>query len=439
MGIEFRGKEYKKDVKLGKRTVKDGEAVAIWNSNGQHRQVVGPRLVRLFFSTIRFLDRKTAGPKEYLRVVLTNGNVEHVRGPVTMYENPVLHTGIEVLQAITLLAASDCIVIHRMADAVSDKASPPTGVSRESIQRLVVHGPTTYFPGPRETLLKTSDFSRSPRSSSDRNEEFIFHTASRPWAVEFPMPKGILRLAFRFTLSDVEAMLDNTTDLMADLHEAVYADLTNIAAHMTNVMAIEEFNSFNHFPVLLRRGSAIGVAMDMVTIRGFEPSPEIKRAEDGIKQMNDKMTRDSMLAEQEERRIATEIAARQARLAMEHGLEEAVLAGKQARLTAEQEFLQRQQECDANLEKRRIEAHLEYHRLVNDESLRVLRGLKDLGADITKLLCEGEKKSALPNGSPAVGKGVLTGREAVIVTSPALQEWFSVPASASAGAGAEKK
>ena len=34
-----------------------GEAAAVWDMNGQHQQIVGPRLKRLFFADIRFLVR----------------------------------------------------------------------------------------------------------------------------------------------------------------------------------------------------------------------------------------------------------------------------------------------------------------------------------------------------------------------------------------------
>lgn len=441
MGIEFRGKEYKRDVKFGKRTVKDGEAVAIWNRYGEHREVIGPRLVRLFFSTIRFLDRKTAGPKEYLRVVLTNGTVEHIRGPVTLYENPVLHTSITIMQSITLLSPSDCLVVHRQSNTVFDKSEQPSGLSNESIQRVIIKGPTQYYPSPRETLMLASNVPSGLSKRGDSNEAYIFHTASRPWTAEFPFGsnqmKGTLTLAFRFTLADIEAMLDHTSDLMGDMYDAVTADVSNLSASITDVNSLDALSNFNFFPILLTRSAAMGVSMETVAFRGYEPSAENKRAEDGIQAMNSKIAKELLLAQQEEKRIAADISAKQARLAMENDLEEAILAGKQARLAAEQAFHQKQQECEEELQKRRVHAHLEYHQLVNDESLRVLQGLKDIGADITKILCEHSRattgtSSTLSMGSCATQGGVtrdhqLNGRDALIATTPALNGWFSVP------------
>lgn len=113
MGILFRNGSYVKHVRVGKRTIKDGEAAAIWDVNGQHREVVGPQLVRLWCSTIRFLDRKVAGPNEYLCVTHKNGQIEHICGPHAMFCNPVRHQSITVLPAIVLKSPKDCIVVYQ--------------------------------------------------------------------------------------------------------------------------------------------------------------------------------------------------------------------------------------------------------------------------------------------------------------------------------------
>jgi hypothetical protein len=425
--------------------VKDGEAIAIWNRYGEHRQVIGPRLVRLFFSSIRFLDRKTAGPKEYLQVELANGTVEHLRGPVTLYENPVMHTAIRVLRAVTLLSASDCVVVHRQADSHFDKSAgiQASGLSNESIQRVVIRGPNTYYPGPRETLLESCKPSPSKSrlqgqgqasdEHSAEHSEHIFHLASRPWVLPFPFGtdqlQGTVNLAFRFSLTDLEAMLDHTSDLMGDLYDAAIADLVNIAASTTEASQMNNqlkgLNNFSFFPILLLRSASMGVTMESVSFRGYERSPENRRAEDAVKDIHAAMSRQALVAQQEESRIAADIAARQARLAMEHALEAAVLAGKQARLSSEQEFHQKEQECEEELDRRRLNARLEHHRLLNDESMRVLTGLKELGADITKLLCEGDKSNA---AAAAAGSGrVVNGRESLVKTSPALNDWFTAP------------
>ncbi len=100
MGRDFRNGSYQRYVRLGKRTVKDGEAAVIWNISGVSREVVGPRLVRLFYSNVRFLSRHVATRDQYLVVSHRSGETEHIQGPRSMFENPVKHTSIRVVDSL---------------------------------------------------------------------------------------------------------------------------------------------------------------------------------------------------------------------------------------------------------------------------------------------------------------------------------------------------
>lgn len=102
MGLDFRGRNYRRDITLGKRTIKDGEKCIIFNRYGQHSIVSGPKLQYLFCSTIRFLEKFIASPTEYLVVRNQDGTIEHLPGPLVMYENPMIHQSIEKKSAIIL-------------------------------------------------------------------------------------------------------------------------------------------------------------------------------------------------------------------------------------------------------------------------------------------------------------------------------------------------
>ena len=97
-------------VRLGGRTIKDGEAAMIWNSQGISRLAVGPQRVMLWYSTVRFLDRYKAEAHEYLKLHYRDGRVEYLHGPISMYINPAVHDKIEVKEGILLETKDDCIV-----------------------------------------------------------------------------------------------------------------------------------------------------------------------------------------------------------------------------------------------------------------------------------------------------------------------------------------
>ena len=90
----------------------------IWNQYGLHKQIIGPKLVYLYCSTIRFLDRHIANGNQYLRIESTDGTFENRVGPCVVYENPVFHVKIEVKDAVVLPTINDCLVLLRNTTSV---------------------------------------------------------------------------------------------------------------------------------------------------------------------------------------------------------------------------------------------------------------------------------------------------------------------------------
>mmetsp|Transcript_17349 Transcript_17349/g.31574 ORF Transcript_17349/g.31574 Transcript_17349/m.31574 type:complete len:539 (-) Transcript_17349:253-1869(-) len=128
MGVDFRNGSYVRRVKCGKRTIKAGECAAVWDSRGRHRQVMGPQVVHLWWSTIRFLDRHSATPTQYLSVLHSSGKRETIRGPAVLYENPVLHDSIEVKESIQLKSSSETLVVYTEVSVGTPVESEPTQV-----------------------------------------------------------------------------------------------------------------------------------------------------------------------------------------------------------------------------------------------------------------------------------------------------------------------
>lgn len=142
MGIDFRRGDYSRRVWMGKRTVKTGEACVIWSQNGELREVIGPCLVRLWFSQIRFLTPFVASSMEYLRINYNDGTVEHRRGPVKVWQNPVNHRAVSVHKPIDLRSESEKLVVCRAAGAKI------TGSSQ------IYAGPMLFFPEVGDVISK---------------------------------------------------------------------------------------------------------------------------------------------------------------------------------------------------------------------------------------------------------------------------------------------
>jgi len=136
-------------VSVGKRTVKEGECAAIWNRQGCYREEVGPRVVRLWFSTIRFLDRHVAEADEYLVISHRDGTVEHVRGPTALWETPLSHRSVKVSKAIVLEDSASCIFVRREEIDKSDEGNVAGG---SAARQMRFTGPATFFPRPTDKV-----------------------------------------------------------------------------------------------------------------------------------------------------------------------------------------------------------------------------------------------------------------------------------------------
>ena len=82
-------------------------------TNGQCKKVEGPRLVRLWFSTIRFCTRFTANESQYLCIEFKDGHTEHIRGPTSIYKDHLLHSKISVKDAVLVGKARGNCCIHK--------------------------------------------------------------------------------------------------------------------------------------------------------------------------------------------------------------------------------------------------------------------------------------------------------------------------------------
>ena len=159
MGVTFRSGGYIRHVFLGGRTIKDGEAAAIWNNRGVHTQIIGPRRIWMYSSTIRFLTRHKANSHQYLVVSHRDGRIEYLHGPISLYENPALHDSVTVQDAVELDSERDCIFVTLNDDQKSKKITEISTISKTSLNQAakrVVIGPLVYFPEVGEKIHQFS-------------------------------------------------------------------------------------------------------------------------------------------------------------------------------------------------------------------------------------------------------------------------------------------
>lgn len=445
----FRDGSYYRHVIFGKRTVKQGEAVAVWDRNGERKVTVGPKQVRLFFAHVRFLSRQVADAHEFLRIAYRDGRTEHRRGPCAVFVDPCIHDSVEVKRAFKL-AANEALVVYREhgPDREGDGERPPPKAAAASkaaavahtavlmstgstlgstspqeepppniigqpanVLRRIVHGPAVYVPRHDEWV---HTFSWSSASGARDPPSPAQGAKTQPNALQFQTlrctPDQIyvtvhdvrtkddaqlaVHLMVFYELSDVQKMLDSSNDPIGDLINAVSADVMGFGAANTYESLLEKtemLQQLETFPTVRTRMAAIGYSLHNVVYRGFSTSKKLQQMHEEAVAKRTELRLSSETARVEQAEAAMLLRAREERSQGEQELAAASAKHEMqlARLKAEQEREERDADHAQALrhEREKADTALAIRKHEHDEELRRAAALKQLEVDLTKLLC----------------------------------------------------
>ena len=295
MGVTFRSGGYIRHVFVGGRTIKDGEAAAIWNYKGVHTQIIGPRRIWMYSSTIRFLTRHKANSHQYLVVSHRDGRIEYLRGPTNLYENPALHDSVTVQDAIQLDSERDCIFVTLNHDQNSQKIkdsfhsqsnenkyftkeiSTITKTSQNQAAKRVVKGPLVYFP---EVGEKIHDFSWS----TIQNQEIIENSykfqilnlcPNRTFSINAPFRTSDLftfgaKLDFTCQINSLENCV-LCDDPIGKMYHAIITDMYPFGSEITKDELLgkeytDKLSRLDTYPSLLKVANQCGFGIDDVKL-----------------------------------------------------------------------------------------------------------------------------------------------------------------------------
>ena len=118
--------------------MKDGECLAVWDAKGDYKTFLGPQRVWLQFSRVQFMNRHIADAHQYLEIRYRSGKKEHKRGPLALFEDPVMHESVEVCSAVTV-DAFETIVVYEEGE-------------EGEVKRNLITGPTVFVPSTNQWL-----------------------------------------------------------------------------------------------------------------------------------------------------------------------------------------------------------------------------------------------------------------------------------------------
>lgn len=368
--------------------IRQGQRAIVWHRDGRATRVDGPS--RNWNPTVRlqFLDQHLAGPEDYLVVRGVDGQTSHRSGPIALWFDPLLHETIETAEKLKL-NANEAIVVYR-----------PNG---DRVERRVEKGPALFMPAPEEWLHRFSWHGADPTN----------HRRKRASALQFEKLRVIpdqlyydvenvrtaddalitVQLMVFFELINIEQMLDQTHDPVADFINATTADVIDFAAALAFDRfkeQTEQLNELDAYPQLVKRAGSIGYRITKIVYRGYEANGTLQSMHDDAIE-----ARTRLKLEAETERQAQDLAdLKQAREAERDGLrreQEAAILNHRNELTATEAAARLKQQRLADeqameLKQRAQRLELEHQRNTDEQRLKFLGGVGALKVDVTRYL-----------------------------------------------------
>ncbi len=387
---------------LGLRTIKQGDKVMVWSKSGRAEIVDGPRRMLLIGQTVEPLRRVSATPSQYLVVRFKDGRKEHVRGPASVWFDPIQHDAIAVEEAIAI-DGNEALVVYRQ-DA-------------QTVARRVVKGPELFVPQANEWLHQFSWHGTAPVAAGVGGTRGgtaggVIHRKI-PSALKFFKLRVIpdqlyfdvedvrtaddalllVKLMLFFELTDFDVMLDQTHDPIADFINAVNADIVDfVAAHTFDAFKeqTERLNDLATYPQLAQRAERIGYRINKVIYRGYHASEKLQTMHDDAIEMRTKLRLEAETENQAQTLADLKLQRETVRSVQRRELEteDAAHANHMLKLKHDELLRQRESDREQELKTKRLsyELETEHQRALNGERAAFLTTMKTMQVDLTKYL-----------------------------------------------------
>lgn len=353
------------------------------------RIITGPaQIVPAPDEAVERLQHFIAQPGQYLAVTHRDGHREHVAGPAALWQDPAVHESITVEEVMDV-DANHALVVYRQEGA--------------QVTRRVVRGPSRFAPEANEWLHEFRWHGADPRNPMRKIPRALVFQRLRTIPDQMYLDaEGVrtsddalltIRLMIFFELVNIERMLDQTHDPIADFINAVTADVIDFVAALSFHQfkdQTERLNELETYETLVPRAERIGYRIGRVVYRGYHASDKLQAMQDAAIE-----ARTQLCLEAETERQAQDLADMKVERERERALRQQKLEqeaaehqGRLARLGHDETLRQRQAEQQQALEARRQEGELELsqRRAGYQEKLGFLRGVRELDVNLTQYL-----------------------------------------------------
>lgn len=380
------------------KTVPQGERVLVWNAKGEAKPVDGPKRLLLIRERIQPLHRYAAEPNEYLIVKRLDGRTEHIVGPATIWFNPLEHLQIKTHKAIDMDSNEALVVYQR---------------TKERVIRRIVQGPCLFVPMADEWIHHFSWHGTDPRNgkkvpSALQFEKLRVIPDQMYFDVENVRTKDdtllVVKLMLFFELGEIEKMLDQTHDPIADFINALSADIIDFVGDYefeAFKSQADALNQLGTYAQLLQRAEKIGYRISKVVYRGYYASEKLQAMHDGAiecrtrlrleaeteKQTQEladlKLTREIERAQRRQEMNEAEAVHKIRLVQLDH---QALIEQKQAEERQKLEAKRNEDAARLEVQKEELGIEMNHQTRKHEEEIGYFARMKELQVDLTRYL-----------------------------------------------------
>ncbi|XP_033730756.1 uncharacterized protein LOC117320210 [Pecten maximus] len=318
-----------------------------------------------------------------------DGILTHKRGPCEIFHNPLVYDSITVKDATKIDANHLVVVYKRLKD--------------NDVQRRIIQGPTVFVPEAEEWLHQFSwhgcDASDKTRMIPGHNKftqlavipEQFYYNVRDVRTVDDTMIT--VKLMIFYDLKEILKMLDKTHDPVADMINAVCADVITFSGKNTfedflkNTHKLSELSSF---PQLTQRAEKIGYDIQKVVFRGYHANDRLQLMQSSAIESRTQLRLNTEIEEMKQRLQNFKLSKEQARTKLKHEMEKSEQDHKQMIDNMKQvhdlEIKQMEHEQALKIATLTTSSNLDDRRARNRKEVEHLSKLRDLGVDVTLYL-----------------------------------------------------
>jgi len=402
-----------------RREVREGTAGVLWR-DGKATIIEGPAVVREgCFGTFEYVRSVSASERQYLVVEFSDGHVEHIAGPKTMFQHPVDHKNISQRDLDVVEAGEAIVVMRRSSESAAAAAPAPAPAAAASVEdehtgddkkkekknkskskakgadgtsRIVIRGPCYHMPTPDETRHEFKWTGQDPKDPEKKKAGALTFSKLRltPDQMYVTVPEArtsddallVVHLLVFFQLADLDKMLDRTHDPIADMVNAATSDVVAFCAGLSYEMFLEKTDSLNNleaYPQLVQRAHSIGYDVTKVVYRSYTASKRLQGMQDDALQSRTQLRLEAETEEQAQRLADLKLAKEQDRQRKKQQMQREEVEHNNAvlRMQHEEKLLEARQTHEAKIAQEAAE---------NEKRLEYYGKLKSLGVDINAYL-----------------------------------------------------